>query len=47
MNGPVGLDYPAVFQVAQVYGIRMNRAVFEKIRALENRGLGRVYKTRK
>ena len=31
----VGLDYPAVFQIAAVYGIGINPALFQKLRALE------------
>lgn len=47
MSGLIGLDYPAVFQVAQVYGMKMNRAVFQKIRALEGKALSGFYKGKK
>ena len=31
----VGLDYPAVFQVAELYGYDVNPAMMRKIKALE------------
>jgi hypothetical protein len=31
----VGLDYTAVFDIAEVYGIDVTPAIFQKIKALE------------
>lgn len=46
-QGPVGLDYTAIFQIAPLYRIAMTKSIFEKLKALENRELIRIYKGRK
>jgi hypothetical protein len=37
----VGLDYPAVFQIAEVYGWEITPAIYEKLRILEIHELDR------
>src|SRR5690554_1446570 len=32
---PIGLDYPAVFQIAEIYGIQVTPALFFKLKSLE------------
>lgn len=39
MNGPVGLDYPAVYQTAAIMGVKMTPTVFMKMRAVERKAL--------
>ncbi|MCX7779610.1 MAG: DUF1799 domain-containing protein [Negativicutes bacterium] len=34
-DGPVGLDYNALHTVAEIYGLEITPALFEKIRELE------------
>lgn len=40
----IGLDFPAVFQIAGLYGIEINPGMFQKLRALEVEELKRVDK---
>jgi hypothetical protein len=37
----VGLDYPAVFQIAELYGVEVTPGLFQKLKALELRELTR------
>lgn len=37
--GVIGLDFPAVFEIAKIYDIEINRSVFEKLKVLENKEL--------
>jgi len=39
INGPVGLDYPAVYQTAAVMGIKITPIILRKIRAVERQAL--------
>lgn len=39
MSGPVGLDYPAVWIVAETMGIEMHAANLGRIQALEREAL--------
>lgn len=41
---PVGLDYPAVLQIAAIHGIEVTPAVFSKLRSLELSELERLRK---
>lgn len=35
-NGPVGLDWPAIFSVAKLWQIKVTPEIFQKFSALEN-----------
>lgn len=39
MGGPIGLDYPAVWLVAETMGVEMHSANLGRIRALEREAL--------
>jgi len=45
MGGPVGLDYPAVWLVAETLGIEMHQANMWRIKALEKEALAHARKT--
>ena len=44
MSGPVGLDYPAVWLVAESMGVEMHAANLGRIRALEREALEHMRK---
>nr|WP_279388720.1 DUF1799 domain-containing protein [Hydrogenispora ethanolica] len=44
LGAPVGLDYPAVLQIAAIHGIEVTPAVFGKLRRLE---MGEMERLRK
>lgn len=44
MMGHVGLDYPAVFMVAEILGIEVNKPLLIKLRELESAALQEIYK---
>lgn len=46
-GGVIGLDYPAVFQVAETLGIPLNRGILEKIRLMERWTLDAAAKVQK
>lgn len=43
-GGLIGLDYPAVFQLAELYGIEMTPGMMSKVQALERATLKRANK---
>jgi len=45
-SGIIGLDYPAVFKVAEVMGFEMEPATFLKIRTLEHLQLEKAHAPR-
>jgi hypothetical protein len=45
MNGPTGLDYGAVTQMARLYEINLTPGVMTKLRALEALGLKKAWET--
>jgi hypothetical protein len=44
MSGPVGLDYPAVWLVAESMGVEMHAANLGRIRSLEREALEHMRK---
>jgi len=42
VGGPIGLDYPAVWLVAESLGIEMHAANLSRIRALEREALNHM-----
>lgn len=37
----VGLDYPAIFEIAAIYGVDITPAIFQKLKILEMHELAR------
>lgn len=44
MNGVIGMDYPAVYQTAKIMGIKMDKKMLNKIRAVERSELEAIRK---